>query len=150
MLPPLNMMHCYPYGSWCLDVTFFSFSVTLTVMFKMVSASRIPLLRVEARFVASNIWTSWSPTISTQAMCHISRVEKAGESVMLWTWYSPKACQKWHQGIWLLVSSYMRTSFLYHTWPSWMAQESAGIKFEGHVSFYFEGLWEIEPFNVDI
>ena len=34
--------------------------------------------------------------------------------------------------------------------PGWMAQESPGIKFEGQLSFYFEGLWEIEPFNVDI
>ena len=34
--------------------------------------------------------------------------------------------------------------------PGWMAQESAGIKFEGNVSFYFEGLLEIEHFNVDI
>ena len=34
--------------------------------------------------------------------------------------------------------------------PGWTAPESLGIKFEGRVSFYFEGLWEIEPFNVDI
>ena len=32
----------------------------------------------------------------------------------------------------------------------WTAPEFPGIKFEGQVSFYFEGLWEIEPFNVDI
>ena len=34
--------------------------------------------------------------------------------------------------------------------PGWTAPESPGIKFEGKVSFYFEGMWEIEPFNADI
>ena len=34
--------------------------------------------------------------------------------------------------------------------PDWTALESPGIKFEGQVSFYFEGLSEIEPINVDI
>ena len=62
MLPPL-MLHCCPHGLRCLDVTFFSFSLMLMVVFRKVSASRIPLLCVEANFVASKILTSWSPVI---------------------------------------------------------------------------------------
>ena len=57
----------------------------------------------------------------------------------------------------MIIGHLVREDILYvpdltKTWPplpGWTAPES-GIKFEGKASFYFEGLWEIEPLNVDI
>ena len=63
-MPYPMMLHCHSYRSWQLDLTLFSLSLTLTVVFIMVLVGRISLLCVRAKFFASKIQASWSPTAS--------------------------------------------------------------------------------------